>query len=122
MNAFSRPISGNGYGLDAIRTDRDNEYAVFSRVTHMLREAQNNGDDRAAISAAAKNNDLWTILLADLSHPENALPNETKDGLVSLAAFSIKQGFAVMQGKATVAPLIDINMSMMKGLRGEATT
>lgn len=109
-----------GYGSNALRTDKDNEYAVFARVTHLLRQAQGAGKAPDAIRAVHKNSELWTLLAADLAHPGNALPDQVKSGLLSLAIFSIRHGRAVMQGEATVDALIDVNISMMKGLRTEA--
>jgi flagellar protein FlaF len=38
--------------------------------------------------------------------------------LLSLAGFSIRHGQAVMAGNATTEPLVDINLSVMRGLRG----
>lgn len=108
-----------GYGTGGIRTHRDTEYDAFSRVTSMLRQSLSSQDRTMQISAASKNNELWTILADDLSHENNALPDNTRANLISLAIFSIRHGHAVIAGKATVNALIDINMSIMKGLRGE---
>ena len=112
----------HGYGAAAtmMRPARDVEYDAFSRVTGMLRQADPQGRGTEAIAAVAKNNELWTILSADLMSPGNALPDEVKAGLLSLAGFSIRHGHAVMAGKATTDALIEVNTSIMKGLRGEA--
>lgn len=57
------------------------------------------------------------MLASDLAHPDNALPDDVKAGLLSLAFFSLRHGQKVMAGKATMKVLIDINMSVMRGLR-----
>lgn len=108
-----------GYGAPALRTERDTEYDVISRVTRMLRQANTECRDQDTILAVHKNNELWTILAADLAHPENGLPDEVKAGLLSLAMFSLRHGHAVLSGQGNTQVLIDINMSIMKGLRGE---
>lgn len=118
MNAVT-PHSEYGYGASVLRTARDTEYDVFSRVTRMLRQSDQEGRGTDAILAIHKNNELWTILAADLSQPENALADEMKAGLMSLAGFSLRHGHAVLNGTGTTDVLIDINMSVMKGLRGE---
>ena len=120
MNAFT-PATQNGYAATAtmMRSTRDAEYGVFSRVTGMLRQAERQGRSADTIGAVHKNNELWTILAADLADPGNALPDEVKAGLLSLAGFSIRHGHAVMAGNATTDALIDVNLSVMKGLRGE---
>ncbi len=120
MNAFTLATQ-HGYAATAtmMRSKRDAEYDVFSRVTGMLRQAERQGLGASTIAAVHKNNELWTILATDLAEPGNALPDEVKAGLLSLAGFSIRHGHAVMAGDATTDALIDINLSVMKGLRGE---
>ena len=49
----------------------------------------------------------------------NLLPLPLRATLVSLAEFVRKHSLAVLGGRASVAPLIDINTSIMKGLRGD---
>lgn len=111
-----------GYGNNVLRSARDTEYAVFSRVTRMLRQASASGDIRARIEAVDKNNQLWTILANDLASEGNALPGELRANLLSLASFSLRHGHAVLARGAAVDALVDVNMSIMKGLRGEVGT
>ncbi|WP_325168770.1 flagellar biosynthesis regulator FlaF [Paracoccus caeni] len=113
------PLSQNGYGTPAVRTARDSEYDVFSRITRMLRQADTTDDRRAMIDAVHKNNQLWTILATDLAETGNLLPDDVKAGLISLAAFSLRHGHAVLAGRAEISALIDVNVAVMKGLRGE---
>lgn len=119
LNAVTPMNERARYGSSTIRTERDTEYDVFSRVTRMLRQNQSDARTAESILAVHKNNELWTILAADLSNPENALPAELKSRLLSLAVFSIRHGHAFMNGDATIDALISVNMSIMKGLRGE---
>ena len=124
MNAFPTN-SQNGYAAAAttMRSTRDAEYDAFSRVTSMLHQADPQGRNAESIAAVSRNNELWLILSADLMNPDNALPDELKAGLLSLAGFSIRHGHAVMAGEATTDALIDVNISVMKGLRSnEAQT
>lgn len=82
-----------------------------------MRQADSNCQTPEAISAVARNNELWILLASDLAHPDNALPDDVKAGLLSLAFFSLRHGQKAMAGKATMKVLIDINMSVMRGLR-----
>lgn len=118
MNAVLS-FAGNGYGSSVVRTPRDAEYEVFSRVTGMLRQAAEgeHGPDR--ITAVHKNNQLWTILAADLASPGNGLPDDLRARLLSLASFALRHGHQVMSGNEKVQPLVDVNMAMMRGLRQE---
>lgn len=111
-------FAGHGYGNSVVRTPRDVEYEIISRVTGMLRQAAESGADR--IAAVHKNNQLWTILSTDLASSGNGLPDELRAGLLSLASFSLRHGHQALSGRVGVEPLIDINMAMMRGLRQEA--
>lgn len=117
MNAVT-PLSENGYGASAVRSARDAEYDVISRVTRLLRQSDRSGRSPEAVMAVHRNNELWTLLATDLADPGNALPEATKAGLLSLAAFSLRHGHAVLAGEGTTEVLIDINMAILKGLRG----
>ncbi|CAM3319926.1 flagellar biosynthesis regulator FlaF [Paracoccus nototheniae] len=118
MNAVT-PLNDNGYCSSGLRTPRDAEYDIFSRVTRMLRQSPGKADNQETIQAVFKNSQLWTLLATDLAEPANGLPDATKAGLISLAGFAIRHGQAVMAGQATTEALIDINMTIMRGLRGE---
>ncbi|WP_111558070.1 flagellar biosynthesis regulator FlaF [Paracoccus sediminilitoris] len=118
MNAVT-PLTQHGYKTSGLRTARDAEYDVFSRVTRMMRQAGRMADNGDTIMAVLKNNELWSLLAIDLADPGNALPDATKAGLLSLASFSIRHGQAVLAGEQASDPLIDINMTVMRGLRGE---
>ena len=107
------------FGSDHVRTDRDNEYMVVSRVTRLLQDAVDSGDRFAEIRATHANNELWIALAADLASPGNALPDQLKASLISLAMFSIRHGHKVLAENASIAPLLEINIRIMKGLRGE---
>ena len=119
LNAVTPLNKRADYGFNAIRTERDTEYDAFSRITFALRTAAQGDDPHQVIQAVHANTELWTILAADLMQPGNALADEIKAGLLSLANFSIKHGHAVMNGATEIGVLIDINISIMKGLRGE---
>ena len=118
MNAVMS-LNDQGYRSSSLRTPRDAEYDVFSRVTSMLRQSASKADNSDTIQAVYKNTQLWSLLASDLTSPANGLPDQVKVGLLSLAGFSIRHGQAVMAGNATTKPLVDINLSIMRGLRGE---
>ena len=119
LNAVTPLNKRADYGLNAVKTERDTEYDAFSRITFALRNAAAGADPHETILAVHKNNELWTILATDLMQPGNNLPDDLKAGLLSLAHFSIRHGHAVRNGSGDISALIDINISIMKGLRGE---
>jgi flagellar protein FlaF len=107
------------FGAEHMRTDRDNEYMVFSRVIRLLQSALESGNVNDIIRATHANTELWIALASDLASQGNELPDQLKANLISLAIFSIKHGHRVMSEDAPLQPLLDINLHIMKGLRGE---
>ncbi|HWL57260.1 MAG TPA: flagellar biosynthesis regulator FlaF [Paracoccus sp. (in: a-proteobacteria)] len=118
MNAIM-PYMDRAYGSPALRGARDIEYDALSRVTGMLKLAPRECGCERTIAAVARNNELWTVLATDLAHPANGIEDRTKAGLLSLAMFSLRHGQAVLGGKGSTEVLIDINLAVMRGLRGE---
>ena len=89
MNAVT-PLSETGYGANAVRTARDAEYDILSRVTRLLKQSDRTGRSADTVMAVHKNNQLWTIFASDLADPQNGLADEIKAGLLSLAGFSLR--------------------------------
>jgi flagellar biosynthesis activator protein FlaF len=106
----------------ATRTARDTEYSAFARVTGRLRAAHDAGKGNfpALCQAVLDNSKLWGMLEDDLVDDRNRLPPALRAQLVSLAEFVRRHGMAVIGRRATAEALIDINTSIMKGLRGNA--
>lgn len=98
-----------------VRTERDIEYEAFSRISHAMQVAQ--PDSTGLTEAIHKNTELWTLLANDLASPDNELPDQLKAQLISLALFSIRHGYRVLAGQGNADILIDINKSIMSGLR-----
>jgi flagellar protein FlaF len=122
MNKHAQARSAYAGAAAPIRTERASEYAVFARVTHRLSAV--NEADKAAFPALAvavtDNQRLWGALAEDLLDDGNALPVPLRAQLIGLSEFVRKHTLRVLAGKASIAPLVDINTSIMRGLRGEA--
>lgn len=103
-----------------IRTPRGTEYDVFARVTHGLRAAAAQGKPGFAALADAihKNRKLWTLLAADVADKDNALPKDLRARIFYLCEFTQTYSTKVLSKGASVAPLVEINAAMMRGLRG----
>ncbi|MFD1881695.1 flagellar biosynthesis regulator FlaF [Paracoccus pacificus] len=119
MNAAVHHEPNSRFGVTEVRTDRDNEYEAFARATRQLQRAQAENDPQQQVRAVHTNSHLWTILANDLSNPGNMLPDQVKAGLLSLALFSVRHGLKVMNQGAEISSLIDVNLTIMRGLRGE---
>lgn len=105
-----------------VQTPRDVEYMLFARVTSGLRAVDET--DPAAFpklaAALLDNQRLWSMLESDLAEDGNKLDVKLRANLISLARFVMRHTNAVLSGKASLEPLIDINTMIMRGLRGEA--
>jgi len=120
MNSTAFVHSAYASAAAPIRTERDSEYAVFARVTHALKSLDET-DKRAfpqLAEAVTDNQRLWSTLSEDLMQDDNKLPDALRAQLIGLAEFVRKHGMQVLAGKASIVPLIDINTSIMRGLRG----
>lgn len=115
--AYSQPES-------VLNNPRAMEYELLARATAALTSAQERKkEDFPGLAAALDRNlRLWSALAADLSREGNRLPSDLRRRLLYLHEFTAMQSRKVLAGSATVAPLIAINMAVMRGLRGEAAT
>ncbi len=103
-----------------VRTARAVEYDAFARVTRRLSAAQAGGPAGfpALVAALTDNRRLWSALSADLVEPGNRLPDLLRARLLYLAEFTERHSRGVLAGDATADVLVDINTSVMRGLRG----
>lgn len=122
MNQISFRAEPAKFSNHIVRSDRDNEYQAFLQITRALQKAVSEPKSGIMIDAIQRNTQLWTLLASDLSNDDNRLPDSLKAGLIGLALFSIRQGQAALLSGAEIEPLIDINLQIMKGLRGGAAT
>lgn len=118
MNATQLAQTAYRNQAQTIRTERGLEYDAFARITHHLGLAAAKGREDIHNLAAAlhDNRRLWTILATDVADPENPLPQELRARIVYLAQFSHHHSTMVLNGDASIQPLIDINTAMMRGL------
>lgn len=103
---------------------REVEAAVLTKAALRLKECQGRWDapDREAKldSALKYNQRVWSILQAEISKPENPLPEKLKIDLLRLSGFVDKRIFEMMAypspEKLTI--IININQNIAAGLRG----
>lgn len=121
MNAISLAKTAYAAPGQSTRTLRGMEYDLFARITHRLKAAQSTGVDGFAALAGAiyENRRLWTTLAADVASPDNGLPATLRARLFYLAEFTNIHSKKVLSQNASADVLIDINTSVMRGLRQE---
>ncbi|MFM2045421.1 MAG: putative flagellar protein FlaF [Pseudomonadota bacterium] len=95
---------------------RQLEARVFAQVTAELEGCAAGQDRFALIRAVDRNRRLWGTLTADLADGDNLLPDALKAGLVSLGLWVNRYSGQVLTQGSPLAPLIDVNRTVMKGL------
>ena len=100
-------------------TPRNTEYRLFGQVTGALIDAARAGhDDFAKLSdAIGWNRRLWMTLAADCASENNQLPEQVRAGIISLSIWVSKYSSNILRRKASLEPLIDVNKTIMEGLR-----
>lgn len=103
------------------RSLRSVEYDLIAQVTQRLRAAWDNrgSDFPSLVRALADNQQLWSTLAADVATPGNSLPAALRARLFYLYEFTNQHSRAVMDDRASVEVLTDINTAVMRGLRGD---
>jgi flagellar biosynthesis activator protein FlaF len=115
--------AGAAYKSIIRRTEspRDIEYRVFAQVTAALHEATApDSHFTVRIQAAHRNRELWQTLACDLVDDDNALPDDLRAKLISLAIWVTGETSRVIRGGGSLQALIDVNSSIMQGLQGAA--
>jgi flagellar biosynthesis activator protein FlaF len=111
-------------------TPRQIERRVFSLVTSRLEQFQQEFDvkkdnvEKLDILANGlrhalwQNEQIWIAVKRDLAESENALSDDLRASLISLSIWVEKHTLQVLEGKAKVRPLLDINRNIIRGLEG----
>mgnify|MGYP006285268395 CR=1 FL=1 len=118
QGVFSK-MGVNVYTAATIRHEdpRQGEVAVMIRLTRMIEQAKDSND---LIAALDENRRYWTKLMAHLADDANQLPEVTRARLISIGNWVGRFSSQVIAGKAECAPLIDINKTIIAGLRQQA--
>jgi flagellar biosynthesis activator protein FlaF len=103
------------------RSFRSVEYDLLAQVTQRLRAGWANraADFPGLVRAVTDNTQLWSTLASDVATPGNGLPAALRAKLFYLYEFTAKHSRAVLDDQGSVEVLADINMAVMRGLRGD---
>ena len=121
MTAHSMAMRAYAQFGSPTKTDRQAEYDTIARVTHELKNAAKDAAANFPRLAAAlhKNNQLWTLLAADVSDAQNGLPKDLRARILYLAEFTKRHSAQVLGKTADAAPLIEINTAILRGLNNK---
>lgn len=108
----------------SIKSARDTEIEIILETTRRLKSAHQDRATRYSAFAEAlqTNRKLWVVLAADVAHSNNALPSDLKARIFWLSEFVQHHTRLVLKEDATIGPLIDVNLAILRGLgtRGAA--
>jgi flagellar protein FlaF len=102
---------------------RELEASVLSRAGLMLKSVKDNWDatdrDQKLLEAVKFNQKVWSFFQAELSDPENPLPNNLREDILNLSIFIDKRLFEVMAfpDPEKLSIVIDIDFNIAAGLR-----
>ncbi|HVZ91899.1 MAG TPA: flagellar biosynthesis regulator FlaF [Rhizomicrobium sp.] len=100
---------------------RSTEYRLFGQVTGALIDAQKAGQSGGPlVDAIDWNKKLWRTLAADCLDERNQLPQDLRAKIVSLSLWIAKYSRKVTREGASLEPLIEVNRTIMQGLKGAA--
>ncbi len=100
---------------------RATEYRLFGQVTGALIDARNKKQSGGPLAETLDwNRRLWRTLAADCMDDRNQLTTDVRAKIVSLSLWVTKYSKEVTREGASIDPLIEINRTIMQGLRGAA--
>jgi flagellar biosynthesis activator protein FlaF len=100
---------------------RATEYRLFGQVTGALINAQKAGIHGGPLAEAVDwNRTLWRTLAADCMDERNGLTEDVRAKIVSLSLWVTKYSKQVTREGASLEPLIEVNRTIMQGLRANA--
>ena len=97
---------------------RDNERRAFERSIELLKLARAAGrGSRESVDALLFVSRLWSILMEDLAHSGNGLPDVLKASLISIGIWVLTRSEDIRQGKSDdFSALIEVSQTVCGGL------
>lgn len=103
-----------------VETPRATEHRLMSEITGEMMDARAAGLTGAAlIQPLHRNREMWSAFADDCGPVGNGLPDTLRAGIVSLALWVNRFTSDVVTGREKIDALIDVNRTIMEGLRGE---
>jgi flagellar protein FlaF len=123
MNSVAQAVQGYRSAQLHTGSTRGVEEKLFAEITAELIKAARGGKAgfRDLAAALHRNRILWDTLMIDLVDRRNELPEALKANLIGLGHFVRNFSARVLQGEEDVQALIDINGSILAGLRSAAS-
>jgi len=119
VNAFELARTAYSSAAAPIRTNQSTEYDIFVQITGRIKTAMARGKAGFSdlVTALHDNRRLWILLATDVADKDNSLPQALRAQLFYLAEFTLQHTPKVLDGSSTADTLVDINTTIMRGLR-----
>lgn len=106
-----------------VETPRATEARLLSRITGELMEARDASlSGVALIGPLHRNREVWGAFATDCGAPGNGLPAALRAQIISLALWVDRYTSDVMLGRESIEGLIDLNRTIVEGLRASPAT
>lgn len=100
-----------------VENPRATEYRLISEISREVMAAWDRGSRGAALMPALhRNREMWSTFAATCGAPGNTLSPEVRASIISLALWVDRHTSAVVAGRETIEPLLDVNRSLLEGL------
>ena len=121
VNALSTAQRGYLASAATTQTDRRAEYDLIARLTHRLRATALKAKESYPeyVQALHDNRKLWNTLAVDVADKDNALPSQLRAQVFYLAEFTAHHTTKILKDGASIMPLLEINMAVLRGLKTE---
>lgn len=124
MNAMQRAERAYTSNSMPIKSESQIEYEAFARISRqlVLKEKTKTTDYAGFVKALDENRNLWRILAIDVADANNSLTKELRAQIFYLAEFTDTYTRKILQEKAPVEALTEINVAIMRGLSAREAT
>lgn len=105
--------------LARAETPRAAELRLLGEITGEMMDAEAQGLKGAMLMQSLhRNRQLWSAFSTDCAAPGNGLPSALRAQIISLALWVDRCTSEVIAGREKVRELIELNRTIMDGLRG----
>ena len=93
---------------------------MIAKITYRIKSAAEAGPTAypQLVQALYDNRRLWTTLAVDVADRNNQLPSELRAQIFYLSEFIQVQTGKVLARKARLAPILEVNAAILRGLSG----
>jgi flagellar protein FlaF len=101
---------------NTVASPRELEAQVFNFVNRHLKEAEAGSDVPKRIHALHRNHKLWSLLVKDVAHTGNRLPEPLKQNILRLGFWAMSYSTLAIAKPMELEPLISVNQHMIDAL------